>query len=416
MIRDCMFEYLLGTAIKVERATYCKIRTSRLNQCGDSENSKAVVDIGGGGTQAYVWTDRLFMENNHWTDILLRSSSGALWHRNSYHENIITEGVVRYVDGSASFVDIDGCFFWNCKPFAVVLGQPGTGIVAYGSSVRNSHFEGFSMLGAGPVLHVAGTAYHSTLSNLTFDGHFGSQFQTDRSIHIDANSCKVNDIAAWYGGGISCGGSYCEFADILLYRPYTPTGQYALDITGSDCALEGALIDGSFLNSTCHGVRAASGIVSGVQVIAVGGNGITATTAATILTGNHVSGISGTPYVYVNGIVARNNAGFVLTNTVTSGTGLSSTITQHAEAGSFLTDSITTGPGATHTITLTNQVLSAASVIHAKATLHDSSAGIPLIEKETRNNGSVVWVIRNIGAGAFNGTNPLRVDYIVQNF
>jgi hypothetical protein len=65
-----------------------------------------------------------------------------------------------------------------------------------------------------------------------------------------------------------------------------------------------------------------------VQVIAVGGNGITATSAATVLTGNRVSGVSGTPYVYATGVSAWNNYpwqdGLVYRNGAASG-GLSST-------------------------------------------------------------------------------------------
>jgi hypothetical protein len=328
-IRDCMFEYLKGTAVKVQNSTFCKIRTSRLNRCGDADDPdpakrKAVIDIGGGGTQAQVWTDRLFIENNYWTHILLSSSLGALWHRNSYHEDHGT-GPNKYVDGTLSFVDIDGCFFWDVRSESVVLGQPGSGIIGFGSSVRNSQFNGATNDGNGAVLKIKGTAYHSSLANLTFR----APGQTDRSITNEgASAISINNVKIWEGGGISSVGDAAEISDIYIYHPYTPTGQYALDVTGANSTINGVLIDGVSLAATCHGVRADSGVVSDVQVIAVGGDGITATSGAAVLTANRVSGVSGTPYVYVAGVSAWNNYpwqdGLVYRNGAASG-GLSST-------------------------------------------------------------------------------------------
>jgi hypothetical protein len=362
--------------------------------------------VGLDGIFGFLWGDSMGIEtSSHGAAWIKGTSNGHAWLKHCYFEDGGNNDQ-SFVDQSAGGgLVADGCSFNGTGVTQVIVGGAG-------SVIRNSTFSA-GLSGDTPHIQVSSTAAQSTLQNIVINGLSG---QTGRSLSIEANFCQISNVYMNTTGRLDLSNALeCTVSNIYMYNPAAGDGTYAIELASN--SLNGALIRGTGTN-TCHGISTIAGSVSTVTVHSLNNrNGITATGVLATLTGNRCYNLgTGAAYVYTYGNIARNNFGVTLTNTVTSGTGVTGTITQHAEAASFLTDQITTAPNSTYTITLTNQLISASSVIHVKATLQDSNAGVPVIEKETRSNGSVVWVIRNIGSGAFNGTNPLRIDYIVQNF
>lgn len=91
-------------------------------------------------------------------------------------------------------------------------------------------------------------------------------------------------------------------------------------------------------------------------------------------------------------------------------TGNTATSTVHAATlntagGLITTEALSTAAGADYTFTLTNSLITAASVVAVDMSFLSNTAGGPIVKKSvTPAAGSVVFVFTNSGTAAFNGT------------
>lgn len=92
--------------------------------------------------------------------------------------------------------------------------------------------------------------------------------------------------------------------------------------------------------------------------------------------------------------------------TVTNNTATSTVhaATLNTSGGNIITEALTTAVGATYTFTLTNSLVTAASVVNVVMVGGTNTGGTITLTSVTPASGSVVFVWTNTGTTAFNGT------------
>jgi hypothetical protein len=90
-------------------------------------------------------------------------------------------------------------------------------------------------------------------------------------------------------------------------------------------------------------------------------------------------------------------------NTATSTAGAA---TLNTKAGLITTEALTTAAGSTYTFTLTNSLVTVASAAPQVQIMSKSNTAVTSLQLVSATNaaGSVVWVFKNVGANALNGT------------
>lgn len=97
-----------------------------------------------------------------------------------------------------------------------------------------------------------------------------------------------------------------------------------------------------------------------------------------------------------------------------TGTITSAAVTINKAVGLLTSDTLTTGAGATYTFTMTNSLITPASVIQVAAWIAASTAGGPLIVTNiTANSGNCVISILNSGTAALNTSGSIVVLFQV---
>lgn len=101
----------------------------------------------------------------------------------------------------------------------------------------------------------------------------------------------------------------------------------------------------------------------------------------------------------------------VVTGAATSTVGAA---TINAQCGQITTEALTTAAGATYTMTLTNTVITAASIVLVSVGKGTDTAGMPVVAFVTPAAGSAVIILQNIHASAaLNGT--ITINFMVFN-
>lgn len=301
-IRDCEFQWLEGTAIRVDESTYCKIEDTKLYACGDDSPALPVIDAGGAATQAYLWTNRLFMENNYFTHIRLQASS-FIHHANGYHENSGGIAACKFIDGTAAGGNVYGCIFNGTTDTSIIFGGLTAGLNGY--SIQDCLFNNFP--GANSTIKILTNSVCTRLSNL----QISAAGQTGPVIEIDASECTLSNIYTLGGGQIKIDGASCALSDIYCRGPSTPSGQYQIDCTAASTTIVGAYING-VTTSLCHGIRSAAGTIIDSEVYSLdGGTAYTVTGTATIANCRAYALDGGTAFVKPVGTVFWGNYGDV---------------------------------------------------------------------------------------------------------
>jgi hypothetical protein len=404
-MRDCMIQFIKGTAIRVDESTYCRLLHSRIDQCGveetETEEPKPVIDMGGQATQAFVWTDGLFIQGNHNTHIRIQSE-GALWHRNSYHENSgLVPNDVLFIDATHGAATISGCQFRGNTTTSIILGHSGgLGIDGnLGNYIENCTFETANGTNAiiqilGPSAEVSG-AHATKLSGLQF--YAGGQ--AGPSIDCGAHFCQMDDIFINLAGRINISGIGCRLSNIFIYASTAPEDQYCIDFNPNVApwgSVNGATIEGANVTEA-HGIRAYCSNISGVLIRQLAGtaNGIVSTgiDCDVIVGCTVVENAGGTPFVYTQGTKAYGNFGFTKTASASSGAA-----TLDAECGTITTEPLTTAHGSAYYLTLTNSCVRATSQVFASCDFGGATQGTPIIGISRGGNGLALIELRNIHA------------------
>jgi hypothetical protein len=385
MVRECLFMWLNATALKLVEGNFFQVESCNFDECGAS--GKPVIEVGGGTTNANVFSRRLFIQAAHSGQI--KMLSGTLNHTHSYHENGADRGgeTQPMIDGTSGRVHVSDCLFWGHQAESIIIGVTE-------SEVADCMFHNHP--GTKHTIDVNSGGVSSRFSSLRI-------WRTGAGRNINVSSahwCTFNDIHCIGGGGIFSDSLESLYTGIYLYAPQTAEGQYAIHLTGDGNVLAGGAIIGRGV-SQCHGIAVNGTLVTGMIVRDLAGTaskGIAGFATTSSFVGNWVSGVTGPAYVYANGQKASGNQGG--DGTVTASAGAA---TLHRESG-IVTESLTTGAGLDYTLTLTNQMIDANSNVLVQIYNGSNTIGPLALRSVTPAAGSVSIVVRNGGASNLNGT------------
>jgi hypothetical protein len=395
----CEFQYLVGTAIRVDRCNYSKHRNSKFFFCGDLDNTKPVIACGDDDVVAFIWNDRLFIENNYYTHIYV-GLNGGLDHVGCYHENSGGTAEVTFIDATTGAITVHNCAFNNTTGTSIIVG--GDTSLGVGSAIRNSKFNNFPA--ANSTIKVLTDSVYTMLSDL----QIGAAGQTGPVIEIDAADCTLDNIYTLAGGPIKIDGDRCNLSNIKRRAPGGTDAQYAIDLVGLGCTLNGAHING-FDISVCNGIRVAAGKVNAAVVTTMDdGDGIVSTGASCITNCDVIDIGTGVPYTFANGQCAQGNTGYDYSTASDGNT--DDVIVCNAESATLTTKALTTAAGAVYSFTWQNSLISSGSHIVASAGWGSATAGLPItVNMGNPGAGSVVLAVMNVhSADAFDGTIKVR--------
>ncbi len=369
--------------------------------CGDT--SKPLFDLACSSDGYYFFRD-CELEINYAAEYIKVSAKDRIELNNVQFEadSAITTDQT-FVDATLNTLIARGCQFRRNGAVHVKLGAESNHLVDSSFDAQAGKTNEFITLTSG--------AQNSTFDNLKLTGVAG---QTGTVLDIAADQCHLNRIEMYVTGKLKVSGVFCELSNIYVRDSLVPSGSYAIDL-GSYNTLDNVTVKGhSGSNIAGGGITLSNSKISNPSLYYIAEKGIYATAACSVI-GGKAESVTGTVYDLPNGSVLKDSTGHPSTVTA-SGTGGTSTATLHSPNGQVTTDGITTAAGATHVLTLTNALISTSSVINAVVGYKDATQGTPVIVKQALGAGSVAWTILNAhGASAFNGTNPLRIDFTVTN-
>jgi hypothetical protein len=413
VIRECMFQWLKGTAVKADETTFTQFENCRIDRCGatsaEISGGRPAIDIGGESTQAYCWARRIFSQNNFAESVKIRSNGSWEEHAGYYENTIGTTATV--IDAASGALELRGCSFGTFTGANVIL------IGGQRSVVDGCFFDVYPS--AGNVIKINSSAERSQISNC----HIRATGQTGAMIDVGGNYCQLSNLYCDGGGQIkfsSC--FYGQINGLYWQSPGASAGQYAIDlaVSGWGHSAHGVYLNGGGA-AQCHGIRASQSRITGCTIRGFAASstsiGIKLTNVADTCVGNQIydwpSG--GTPYVYVGGAVASANYCEIRTATASSGAAM-----LNAESGTITTEGLTTAAGGSYTLTLTNALIDANSqvLVSVQRGTEDDSKSYQVQEVRPAA-GSCTIVIKNTGSSPFgdSGTGPgtIRISFNVIN-
>ncbi|MGL5733297.1 MAG: hypothetical protein ACRCYS_00405, partial [Beijerinckiaceae bacterium] len=96
---------------------------------------------------------------------------------------------------------------------------------------------------------------------------------------------------------------------------------------------------------------------------------------------------------------------------VKSAVAVAGAATLNQPSGRVTSEALATAAAGTYTLTLTCPYAQATDIVVAQAAMGTSTTGLPVVATAKPANGSVVFVVQNIGAAVLNGT--IIVSYVI---
>jgi hypothetical protein len=393
-IEKCELQFIVGTAIRVDESTYCKIKEVKTYFCGDDSPSRPVIDCGGQATVAFLWIEMLFSENHYNTHIRTQLG-GAIYWDGGHCENSGGVSAVTFVDGTAGGGHLLNIAFNNTTGSSVIFG--GDTSLVTGSSITNCRFQNFPA--ANSTIKILANSHYTKLTNL----QIAAAGQTGPVIEIDATDCVLDNIYTLAGGPIQIDGTGCRLSNIYRRIPGGTSSEYAIALNGQGCVLDGAFIRGGG-TSVCNGVYVNIGKVSNVFIDGMD-DGDAFETVGTLskLCDCTIGDIgAGTPFIIADpGIFHSGLSGY---GAAASDDNSDDIISWHTPTGILTTKDLTTAADATYTLQWSSDFINVNSRIFISVRRGTATQGEPVVINYLINADNVQITIKNIGADAINGT------------
>jgi len=262
-MRDCRFEWLKGTCLRVEESVYTILRSCLFKRCGDT--AKPVVYLGD-ATFSGVYTDRVFIENNYSTHVKVGSDS-IFVHNNFWHEQIAGTDAP-YIDSTGATTDYirldGGTLQQNTETFVILDGDHPLGHVISNTTMIGSP-------GSNHMIDILADADDVTLQNLTL---YPGNPHTGRAINCASLRCRMTDIKIIEGGGIYCSQGEHYLANIEHIQPRTAAGTYDIDLGDAGAAysvIHNVTINGQGI-SQCNGIEISNCSLTGAYITRLDGS------------------------------------------------------------------------------------------------------------------------------------------------